>query len=129
MRRSLFCIFAVLLLGCTKDTALRVMSPEPHAVVSEEFTITGEARGWWFFEASFPILLLDADGKEIGRALGEAQEEWMTEDFVPFRATMRASFGGAEEGMLVLQRDNPSGLPDNDAEIRIPLRFGRKLTN
>ena len=46
----------------------------------------------------------------------------MTEEFVPFRTVL--SFEKPEErspGTLVLKKDNPSGLPEHDAELRIPV--------
>ncbi|MEK7063221.1 MAG: Gmad2 immunoglobulin-like domain-containing protein, partial [Patescibacteria group bacterium] len=39
--------------------------PFPTAVVGKEFSVRGKARGYWFFEASFPVRLFDGNGKEI----------------------------------------------------------------
>jgi hypothetical protein len=75
----------------------------------------------WYFEASFPIRLVDANGNMIARTHAEAQGEWMTENFVPFTSTLTwaTSTGGA--GTIIFMRDNPSGLPENDAQIEIPV--------
>ena len=45
----------------------------------------------------------------------------MTEDFVPFGATIEFESPAVQKGTLLLKRDNPSGLPENDEEFRIPV--------
>jgi len=92
--------------------------------VTSPLTLTGIARGYWFFEASFPVVLTDWDGLIIAEGYATAGSEWMTTDFVPFEATLsftKPSYG--ERGTLILKRDNPSGLPENDAALEIPIRF------
>lgn len=101
-----------------------VTSPKPNETISNPLVITGEARGTWFFEASFPVVLYAENGPEtgIGGTIATADGDWMTEDFVPFTATL--NYSGTDisgPGTLVLMRDNPSGLPENDAELRIPV--------
>ena len=91
--------------------------------------ITGKARGPWYFEATFPVILVDWDGKIIAEHYAQAQGEWMTADFVPFEAKLEFEspvFPDADtthfsrRGLLILRKDNPSGLPEhNDA-----LEFG-----
>jgi hypothetical protein len=102
---------------------IRVSAPLPNTSVESPLSIVGEARGNWYFEASFPIKVLDADGKQIGIGHATAQGEWMTTNFVPFKATITFSSPRTETGTLVLEKDNPSGLPEHADEIRIPIRF------
>jgi spore germination protein GerM len=86
--------------------------------------IEGQARGSWYFEASFPIKLLDSSGKELAVTIAQAQSDWMTADFVPFKAVINLSvLPEINEGILVFQKDNPSGLPKNDKEVRVPVYF------
>ncbi len=47
----------------------------------------------------------------------------MTAEFVPFRAVLTFAAPATERGTLVLEKDNPSGLPENADELRIPIRF------
>jgi hypothetical protein len=92
--------------------------------ISSPLTITGKARGYWYFEATFPIVLTNWDGLIIAQGYATADGEWMTEDFVLFTATLefeKPAYG--DNGFLILQRDNPSGLPENDAAIEIPVKF------
>lgn len=103
---------------------IRVTSPQKNEVIKSPLEITGEARGPWFFEASFPIQLVDDKGNLIIESFAEAQGNWMTENFVPFVSKLEFSVPtGITNGELILKKDNPSGLPENDAEIRIPVRF------
>ncbi len=102
---------------------IRVTSPTPNALIEGTVSIDGEARGTWFFEASFPVLLLDDAGNQLGVAIAQAQDEWMTEDFVPFHAELTIPATTATTGVLVLEKDNPSGLPEHANALRIPVRF------
>src|SRR3990167_4326237 len=68
---------------------IQVILPFPDAVIGKEFKVVGRARGYWFFEASFPIEVLDKDGNQLFIAPAQAKGEWMTEDFVPFEVTVK----------------------------------------
>lgn len=106
------------------DTMIRLAAPLPGAIVTSPLHVTGEARGYWYFEASFPVHLLDAAGRELAVTPAQAQGEWMTRDFVPFAATLTFTApDSGDTGTLVLQKDNASGLPEHDDERRIPVRF------
>lgn len=102
-------------------------SPLPNDVITSPLTITGEARGTWFFEASFPVVLTNWDGLIIAEGIAEAQGDWMTEEFVPFTATLEFDIPDYKNnGSLILKKDNPSGLPEYDAALEIPVFFETK---
>lgn len=105
-----------------QDANVRVDMLQAGDLVESPLTITGEAR-LWYFEASFPVRLLDGNGREIAVAPAQAQDDWMTEDFVPFSVTLTFDALETDEGTLILEKDNPSGLPENAAYISIPVRF------
>ncbi|QQS22892.1 Gmad2 immunoglobulin-like domain-containing protein [bacterium] len=102
---------------------IRSESPRPNQIVSSPLQINGKARGNWFFEASFPARLLDANGKELALKPIMTTEEWMTTNFVSYKGTLTFSKPATATGTLILKKDNPSGLPENDQELRIPVRF------
>ena len=102
---------------------IRVSTPIAGAVVMSPLIIEGEARGTWYFEASFPIRIYDAKNVLLGTAIAQAQSDWMTENFVPFKATLTFSKSTTSTGTLVLEKDNPSGLPEHADELRIPILF------
>ncbi len=100
-----------------------LQSPLPGDVVTNPLIVSGSARGTWYFEASFPVRLLDGNGNEIAITPAQAQGDWMTEDFVPFSAVLQFNPPVTLTGTLILQKDNPSGMPENDASIQIPVLF------
>lgn len=102
---------------------IRVSTPIENAVVMSPLLIEGEARGTWYFEASFPIRIYDANNVLLGTAVAQAQSEWMTENFVPFKATLIFNKPTTSTGTLVFEKDNPSGLPEHSNEFRMPIRF------
>ena len=108
-----------------QEALITVEKPLPNENVTSPLTITGNARGYWYFEASFPVELIDANGVQLAMSPAQAEGEWMTENFVPFIATLTWSSTSttATSGVLILHRDNPSGLPGNDAEITVPVIF------
>lgn len=102
---------------------VKVFNVEPNGVVKSPMEITGEARGTWYFEASFPIKIYDSNGTLLGSAIAQAQSDWMIENFVPFKATLVFGTSTTPTGELVFKKDNPSDLPENAAEFKIPVKF------
>ncbi|MDD5109827.1 MAG: Gmad2 immunoglobulin-like domain-containing protein [Patescibacteria group bacterium] len=100
-----------------------VDSPKPNAIVQSPLMVTGAARGNWYFEASFPVKLLDANGNVLVQTPAQAQSDWMTTEFVPFSVKLTFEAPTTTTGTLVLQKDNPSGLPQYDNALRVPIRF------
>jgi len=109
--------------GLDKIDLIRVENPEPYQTINSPLVIKGEARGYWFFEADFPVKLLDEEENLIALQIATAQSDWMTEDFVPFEAVLEFETPAAERGFLVFEKDNPSGLQENADELRIPVVF------
>lgn len=104
------------------QTYLKNLSVSPNQGISSPLNMTGQAR-LWYFEASFPIQVLDANGIVLGSGIAQAQGDWMTENFVPFKATIIFATSTTETGTLVLKKDNPSGLEKYNAHISIPIKF------
>ena len=103
---------------------IQLAAPALSSTIKSPLSIAGQARGTWYFEASFPIELQDANGVVIGTTSGQAQGEWMTENWVPFTATLTFPAQPAgSTGKLVLKKDNPSGEPQNDASLIVPVQF------
>lgn len=101
---------------------IRVVKPAPGAIISSPLQIEGEAR-LWYFEASFPVKLVDDNGAVLAQVPAQAQSDWMTENFVPFKAELKFYLPATEKGKLILSKDNPSGLPQYDEQIEIPVIF------
>jgi len=95
--------------------------PYPGAVVGKEFSVIGKARGTWYFEASFSVQILDKDGNVLFAEPAQAQSDWMTTEFVPFKADVKIPESYAGPATLILKRDNPSGMPSKDASVSFPI--------
>ncbi len=109
-----------------QNDLISIDAPLQNAVISSPVIITGKARGIWFFEGSFPISIVNWDGLIIGEGIAQAQSEWMTEDFVPFIASITFDFNPEtpyNQGAIILKKDNPSGLPEHDNAIEFPILF------
>lgn len=103
---------------------INLESPRPEEKVGSSFEVRGRARGSWYFEGDFPVILTDWDGRIIAETYATAQGPWMTTDFVPFTAVLRfdkPDYG--DYGFLILRKANPSGLPRHDDAVEIRVRF------
>ena len=102
---------------------IQVTQPLPNSLITSPTTVIGQARGNWFFEAQFPVILIDAKGVELGRGAAHAYSDWMTNNFVPFDATFTFAIPSTDTGTLILQNDNPSGDPAKLKQFTIPVKF------
>lgn len=107
----------------SKDDLIIVKHPAPFQAVKSPLTVAGEARGNWYFEASFPLTITDSKGAAIAEHYATAQGEWMTTDYVPFEGTIEFQKPADKTGFIIFRKDNPSGLPEHDNELRIPVVF------
>lgn len=119
-----------------KSDLIVVETPQPGGIVISPLMVKGKARGNWYFEASFPVILKDANGNILAQAPAQAQGEWMTTEFVPFEVTL--TFTPPKfvcfrapctiPGTLVLKKDNPSGLPEHDDSVSIPVNISNQIS-
>ncbi len=100
---------------------IAVTSPKQGATVSRTFTVSGQARGGWYFEANFPLEVLSNTGTRLVQSPVAAQGEWMTSNFVPFTVEVTIPGNYTGPATLVLHNDNPSGLPENAKSVSIPI--------
>jgi Immunoglobulin-like domain of bacterial spore germination len=113
-----------------KADLIQVVTPAGMDVVTSPLSLAGKARGNWFFEASAPVSLVNWDGLIIAEGFVTADGDWMTTEFVPFSGTLEFTSpykdGDPEfmkRGTLIFKKDNPSGLPENDDAVEIPVLF------
>ena len=108
----------------SKTNLIKIDMPRPVSKISSPLIVTGEARGTWYFEASFPVELQDANGNVLAQMPAQAQGEWMTENFVPYKVTLTfAPQPAGSKGKLILHKDNPSGEPSRDDSLIVPVVF------
>lgn len=103
----------------TKGVKVRVVTAKQN---TGHFVVAGLVPGNWSFEASFPVQLKNNSGKTIAQQPAHVDGEWMTSDLQPFTAQLSYT-AASGHGTLVLQKDNPSGLPANDDSVTIPVDY------
>jgi len=125
---------------CTSDVITSISTREDHVsldgdtviiegslqnrLIQSPLTIRGSAPGTWFFEAVFPVVIVDWDGRIIGSGHVTSLDDWMTTEYVDFEGTIEfetPSYG--DTGAIILQKENPSGLPEYDDAVEIPIQF------
>lgn len=113
-----------------KGDLIIIESPLLNQAITSPLVVRGKARGYWFFEASFPVLLVNWDGLIITESYATAKGDWMTEDFVPFEVVINFTIDKdtySNRGAVILKKDNPSGLPEHDDALELPIIFSDVL--
>jgi hypothetical protein len=106
-----------------KKDLVTITTPSSNSQIDSPVTVAGEARGSWFFEASFPVKILNDQGSEMGRGIAQTKSNWMTTERIPFTASIPFQPGPAKSGVIILEKDNPSGLPENADSVRAFITF------
>lgn len=121
----------IVLSGSVLPETLKIDTPGAGDMISSPVTITGEARGW-YFEGSFPISIVDENGATLSQGFATAQDDWMQDAFVPFKAEISFSPGTSKMGAIIFDVHNPSGLENNENRYELPVIFqeqvGEKFT-
>jgi hypothetical protein len=99
-----------------------VSTPYPGAVTGKDFSVLGEAAGW-YFEASFPVEVIDPSNNILWQGPAQALSDWMTANLVAFKADIKITNGYTGPATLILRKDNPSGEPANDASMSMPINI------
>jgi hypothetical protein len=139
MKKRFFSFFLLLVMifpGCAlyqaQDNSTQEPTPYSDALItapdlskplSSPVKIKGEVSGTFFFEAVFPITLQDANGNVLGHTVAHAEGDAMQEGLVPFSAELTFDQPATATGMLILENDNPSGLPENSKKRTFKVVF------
>ena len=102
---------------------IMVTNPRPNQPIKNPTTIQGRARGSWFFEGRLSAELADDNNKQLGSIVLVAEGEWMTDEFVQFKGDLTYIKPESGKGTLFIHKENPSGQPENDKKLIIPVKF------
>jgi len=106
---------------------IRITDLKPNQVVSNNFFINGEARGWWFDSeyGNFLAAISDEHGNIFGRYDAMAlTKNWDTDDFVPFRAPFVFEKPETDTGFIILERAHASEIVGGYKNTLVfPIRF------
>lgn len=105
-----------------KNTQILIDFPKDNQKITSPIKISGRAVGNWFFEGSFPIELVDLDKNIIATGIATSTEDWMTENFINFSSEIYFDKPtSTKNAILILKKDNPSGNPEFDKSVFIPV--------
>ena len=106
----------------SSDGHLMITSPMPNATIASPVAVTGIVTGGgWFFEGTFPIKILAADGTVLGQGMAKAYGDWMFTGSVPFAASITFVGAKSSTGTILFAKDNPSGLAANAESFSLPV--------
>lgn len=101
-----------------------ITTPLSNAIIKSPLTVKGTVPQGWMFEGVFSIKLLDQNRKPIALAQGKEIIPGSSYGTLPIEFTSSITFQtNATQGYLVLDKDNPSGLPEKNESFEIPIRF------
>lgn len=106
-----------------KGVTVSVFSPIKNAAVVSPVAVLGEVPGNWSFEAQFPVQLKNGKGDTVAQATAHVLGNWQTTALVPFSVQLTYTTAQTGNGSIVLQKDNPSGLTQNEDSVSIPVHF------
>ncbi|KKP82226.1 MAG: hypothetical protein UR83_C0055G0010 [Candidatus Moranbacteria bacterium GW2011_GWF2_35_54] len=66
---------------------------------------------------------MDENGNILAQTVAQAVGDWMVDDFVPFKAELIFDATQSKKGEIIFEKDNPSGLSENDQSFRLPILF------
>jgi hypothetical protein len=101
-----------------------VSSPSAGMKVVSPLKVVGKVPSEWMFEGVFPVKLVDSTRKVIiaGQGKEKVAGSWTTPGLIDFESTLTFTTT-AKAGFLILEKDNPSGLPENDKSFEVPVTF------
>ena len=101
-----------------------IIQPKINDLVTSPLKIHGTALSSWFFEGQLVILLNDDKNNVLANGIGQEDTpgSWTQGGMVSFTSDLKFTTS-AKSGYLVIKNDNPSGLPENQKEYRIPIKF------
>ena len=100
-----------------------VAKPTANQLVSTPLYAEAKVRGWWMFEAHSFVDVLDATGRQIATVIAMPHGDTWTNDFVLITASIPFARPATQTGWVRFRADNPSDLPENENEYRVPVRF------
>jgi len=110
----------------TPGSGLVITSLQPNDVITSPLRITGYVNGdsWIAFEGQVGLVnLFDAGGRMISSSILAVNGEWMKEPPIDFEAMLMFQKPPTETGSLVFSNENPAGIPENNREFNLPIRF------
>lgn len=107
----------VLDLESEKGTKLTLNGINQGDSVEMGTVLTGSIVGNWYFEAEFPVRVLNSNMEIVDTLVARAQDDWMTDEMVPFELELDFDLTEVSEITLRFEKSNPSDLEENADHI------------
>lgn len=101
---------------------LYLATPQSSEMITSPQSVEGWLNNSWAFEGSFVISLFDGNGIELYRGPA-SMPDWTTPGLSGFTASLKFNSPTTPTGTLRIENDNPSGLPEYEKHIDIPVQF------
>ncbi|MES1199548.1 MAG: Gmad2 immunoglobulin-like domain-containing protein [Pseudomonadota bacterium] len=98
-----------------------VLTPHAGQSVTSPLVVTGIAPANWYFEAVFPVQLVDSSGGVIAEAPAQAQSDWTQPGPKSFRAELTFTVTQATQATLVLEQDQSGEGNPAPQTVRVPV--------
>ncbi|MFT3727442.1 MAG: Gmad2 immunoglobulin-like domain-containing protein [Terricaulis sp.] len=98
-----------------------VTTPMAGAQSKSPLIVTGIAPNNWYFEASFPVRVIDLNNQVLAEGPAQAQSDWTVQGPVQFKAELNFLVLTETHATLVLQEDMPGENKPAPREVRIPV--------
>ncbi len=110
-----------------KDSVI-LESPLPEEFIETPLIVKGKARGDWFSDGNFSVILTDQNGKIIAEGEAVTQNNKENRKFIPFEAILefikpKQIENSDKKGFLILNKNNPLGSSENNDALKIPIYF------
>jgi len=133
----IFVLFGILLfwqdkketLPTNEELGIEVFLPKINEEINSPLEIIGTVfgNGWIGFEGQVgTVKLFNSNGEKIAESYLEATTEWM-QPSVRFKTTLNFISLFIDDGVLVFNNENPSGLPENNREFILPIKIGKTV--
>lgn len=88
---------------------IKLATPELGERASSPLIVKGEAPRDWFFEAVFPVKLVDHQGNVLAEAPAKAEQDWTNQSLarITFTAELKFDVKTDTQVLLVLEEDMP----------------------
>ena len=110
-------------------SGIDVFLPKENQEVSSPLEILGtvNGNGWIGFEGQVgTVKLLNSQGEELAMGILEATNDWM-QSSINFKTTLDFISLNMDNGTLVFNNENPSGLPENDRQFILPIKIAKTV--
>ncbi len=106
--------------------AIEIVGVAANQTIESPLRVKGWAKSDWFFEGTFPLLLVGEDGRRIAftKVLADnSVSAKKSEGAVPFSGVLSFPKNVGAKGKLIFQKSNPTNVTKKETWIEIPVTF------